>query len=265
MYELANFEVPQRTQKPRARGLTLVRDSGIGVTDAREAVEQYGEYMDYIKLRQFLIWYTRGDILREKIRIYSDGGIIPFPGGTVFEAAFLKGIVEQTFDSLLELGFGAIEISENVIEMSVKEKVLAISSAAEAGFKVFFEYGAKYEEAPLNPQVAAAEINEFLAAGAFKVVLERSQLDATIGPKGEFPSAGRLVELCELVGTDNVVFEAETIEHQVWLILQFGPEVNLGPNIDPYHVVSKLEPTRAGIGRPEGYTFFKTLGATLTK
>ncbi len=265
MYELDYFNVPQRSSKPRTRGLTLVRDSGIGVTEAREAVEQYGEYMDYVKLRQFLVWYTSAEILREKIKIYSEGNIVPFPGGTVFEAAYLKGIVGKTFESLRELGFGAIEISENVIEMTVNEKVKAISEAEKIGFDVFFEYGAKYEEEPIDPDTAASEIRQFLDAGAFKVVLERSQLDATIGPKGEFATAGRLVELCDKVGVDNIVFEAETMEHQVWLILQFGPEVNLGPNIDPYHVVSKLEPTRAGIGRPEGYTFFKTLGATLTK
>lgn len=265
MYELSYFDVPKRGAKPRQKGLTLVRDSGIGVTDAKEAVEQYGEYMDFIKLRQFLVWYTRGDILREKIRIYSEGGIVPFPGGTVFEAAYLKGIIDKTFDDLRSLGFGAIEISENVIEMSLPEKLDAISRARAVDFKVFFEYGAKYEEAPIDPVVAAADIEQFLEAGAFKVVLERSQLDATIGPKGDWPTADRLIELCERVGTENLVFEAETMEHQVWLILQLGPDVNLGPNIDPYHVVSKLEPTRAGIGRPEGYTFFKTLGATLTR
>lgn len=261
MFELEFLDVPRRSAKPRSRGLTLVRDCGLGISQVRDNLALYGDYLDYVKIRQFLIWYTPGEAVREKIEVYRAADVIPFPGGTVFEAAHLRNMVPQTLDALVELGFGAIELSDNVVELALEEKLAATRLAREKGFEVFFEYGAKYEEDPIDVEAATHEIEELLAAGATKIILERSQLDATIGPKGDLPTAGKMAELADRVGIDNLIFEAETIDHQVWLILQFGSEVNLGPNIEPYDVVSKIEPSRAGMGRPEGYTFFSTLGA----
>lgn len=264
-YELDFLDVPRRGGKPRTTGLTLVRDSGLGLTDVRDSVESYGEYLDYVKLRQFVIWYCNPASVRAKIEAFSAGGVVPFPGGTVYEAAYLRGEVPKTLEDLRQMGFGAIEISENVIDLSFDEKKDAIKRSLDLGFDVFFEHGPKYEEDPIDVKATAGEIKRLLAEGVHKVILERSQLDATIGPKGDWPTAGRIVELAEVAGAEHIVFEAETLDHQMWLISELGPDVNLGPNIDPYHVVAKLEPARVGIGRDEGYTFFTTMGATGSK
>jgi len=265
MYELDFLDVPRRGNKPRSNGLTLVRDSGLGLRDVEDLLTAYSQYLDYVKIRQFVIWYTNPKTVRAKMQAFSAHQVVPFPGGTVFEAAFLRQEVPKTLEALREMGFGAIEISENVIELTLDQKKDAISRSLDQGFDVFFEYGSKYEDQPIDVDAAAGEVQELLAAGATKVILERSQLDATIGPNGDWETAGRMEQLAEKVGVENLMFEAETIAHQVWLTLTFGPDVNLGPNIDPYHVVSKLEPIRAGIGRDEGYTFFASMGATLAK
>jgi phosphosulfolactate synthase len=259
--ELEFLELPRRGGKPRTNGLTLVRDCGLGLTDVRDALASYGEYLDYVKIRQFLLWYTDSAVVREKIRVFAEADVVPFPGGTVIEAAHLRGMVPRTMEALKELGFGALELSENVVELSDQQKVELITLALDHDFEVFFEFGTKYDEDAIDVDYAAGQVEALLEAGATKIILERSQLDATIGPRGDFATAGRLVELAERVGVDNLVFEAETVDHQVWLILEFGSEVNLGPNIDPYDVVKTIEPSRAGMGRPEGYTLFAALGA----
>ena len=77
--------------------------------------------------------------------------------------------------------------------------------------------------------------------------------DSAAGSLVEAPSqAGRLVELVRRVGLEKIVFEAESTAHHVWLFNTFGPEVNLGPNID-LDLVVKLEPTRRTLSREGGY------------
>lgn len=93
-----------------------------------------------------------------------------------------------------------------------------------------------------------------LEAGCDLVILERSQVELCLGRKGEKPESEKLVDLARRVGLENIVFEAEAVPHQVWLLRKFGPEVNLGPNLD-IDTIAKLEPTRRTLSREGGYTF----------
>ncbi|MQA80330.1 MAG: hypothetical protein GEV10_17920 [Streptosporangiales bacterium] len=258
-YGLEFLDLPRRGRKPRDKGITIVRDWGFGVGEATDVARAIGDYLDYVKLRQWAVWYTAADITREKNAIYRRHDIVPFPGGIVFEVAYHRGMLPQTLDGLRDLGFQAIEISDNIIDIALADKRQAVEGAIAAGLEVLFEYGKKYPTAAFDVDGAADEINAMLDAGASRVILERSQLDVTLGARCDGKEAGRLVRLVEKTGLDPLIFEAETTAHQMWLLETFGPDVNLGPNILPEQVGLKIEPARYGIGRDEGYTLFQQL------
>ncbi len=251
--------VPTRSRKPRTLGLTLVRDQGLSPRQLLDYAETFGEYLDYAKIKQFELWYMKPAVTVEKVGIYKAFGIKPFCGGTVLEAAYLQKLVPQTLESLREMGFTAVEVSDNIIEVDAAGMAKLIRSARESGFEVILEYGKKYPEESLNVDEAVAAINGSLEAGANLVVLERSQLDITIGYDGRGSDGASLEKLVAQVGLDKLVFEAESFDQQCRLIHTFGPDVNLGPNISPDFVIAKLEPARYGLGRDEGYSFFDRL------
>jgi len=255
-----NFlNIPHRGQKPRQVGLTLVRDPGLSARQLEEMLDTFGEFVDYAKIKQFELFYMGAELTRSKVALYRHHSVTPFCGGTVIEAAIIRDKVAQTLSALHEIGFRAIELSDNIVELTLAEKIALVRQAVAAGFEVLFEYGKKYDQDPIDVASASDEIQTLMQAGASRIILERSQLDATLGPDGKSATAGRLEELAARVGMRSVIFEAETPNHQLWLLHTFGPEVNLGPNISLEYVVSNLEPARCGLGRAEGYTFFEKL------
>lgn len=251
--------LPRRPGKPRSTGITIVRDWGWGMGEAADVADALGAYLDYVKIRQWAVWYLDKGVTRQKTAIYRRHHITPFPGGIVFEVGYQRGELARTYDALLELGFQAIEISDNIIELSLDDKRRCIGQAVDAGLEVLFEYGKKYAEEAFDVASAAREIQAVTDAGASRVILERSQLDVTLGPGADGAEQGRLVELVDKVGLNTIVFEAETLPHQMWLIRTFGADVNLGPNLTPEEIGLKLEPARYGIGRDEGYSLFEQL------
>lgn len=75
-----------------------------------------------------------------------------------------------------------------------------------------------------------------------------------LGQNGEKPQVQLLLDLIKRVGLEKIVFEAESVAHQVWLFKTFGPDVNMGPNID-MDLVIKFEPTRRTLSREGGYGY----------
>ena len=253
------LNVPQRTQKPRKVGITLVRDPGFSAAQLEEMLKTFGDFVDYAKIKQFELFYMAPEVTRAKVALYRKYSISPFCGGTVVEAAMIRGKVAETLTTLREIGFQSIELSDNIVEMTLKEKLALTQQAAKVGFEILFEYGKKYDSEPIDVNAAAGEIRTLLEAGVSRIILERSQLDSTLGENGKLPTAGRLRELADRVGLEHVIFEAETPAHIMWLLHEFGPDANLGPNLAMEYIVGNLEPARCGLGRAEGYTFFERL------
>ena len=42
--------IPQRTQKPRLNGITMVMDKGLGIREAADLAETGAEYVDFVKI-----------------------------------------------------------------------------------------------------------------------------------------------------------------------------------------------------------------------
>jgi len=261
---LSFIKIPQRSNKPRKSGLTIARDCGIGYSMAQDVMETVGQYIDFIKMRHFFTLTAPIDpdhVFMRKIKLYRDHDIDVFPGGIVFELSWLQDKVEETFLNLTQLGFSAVECSENIIDINMEEKAQVIKKAKSFGLKVLFEVGEKYpDDEPLDVDLCAEEMKQLLDAGADLIILERAQSDILLGEKGERPEAKRLIELVGKVGLKHITFEAEKPDHQVWLVKTFGPEVNIGPNIDPDYV-AKFEPIRRTLNREIGYTWVKELKA----
>lgn len=253
------LDVPQRTKKPRNVGLTLTRDQGFSPFQVDDLMGAYGEFIDYTKIKQFELFYQPAELTRRKVANYRKHAVKVFTGGTVVEAAVIRGKVDQTLRTLREIGLEALELSDNIIDLDLKAKTDLAKKAVAAGFEVLFEYGKKYDNEPIDVDVATREIEMLLKAGSKMIILERSQLDATLGPKGDLPTAGRMKQLVDRIGMERLIFEAETGPHMLHLLHLFGPDVNLGPNIAAEYVASNLEPARCGLGRAEGYSFFKKL------
>lgn len=252
-------DIPERSKKPRKVGLTLARDLGLGYEMAASWIEAEGEFIDFMKIRHLyvlLMTADEDDLIRRKIKLYRQHNIDVNPGGIVFEMAFLSNAVEKTFETLAELGFTAVELSENIIPLTLEQKINAIGQARARGLKTLFEVGEKYPSGELNVDLAAREMRTMLDAGCDLLILEKSQLDMCLGVTGEKPQARLIVDLARRVGLEKIVFEAESTAHQVWLFKTFGPDVNIGPNID-MDLVIKVEPTRRTLSREGGYGYLR--------
>jgi phosphosulfolactate synthase len=253
------LNVPQRSTKPREVGLTLTRDQGFSAAQVDDLMATFGQFIDYAKIKQFELFYQPTELTRAKVANYKKHAVKTFCGGTVVEAAIIRDEVDKTLRTLKGIGLEAIELSDNIVELDLKAKVELAKKAVGVGFEVLFEYGKKYDNEPIDVNAAAKEIETLIKAGSRRIILERSQLDATLGQKGELPTAGRMRELVDRIGMSPLIFEAETAPHMLYLLHTFGPDVNLGPNISAEYVASNLEPARCGLGRAEGYSFFKKL------
>jgi phosphosulfolactate synthase len=249
--------LPQRPAKPRQTGLTMVRDDGQPLSQIQAILDSYGHLFDYMKFRQFVTWYMEPAELRAKIDACTGADVRTFLGGTVLEVAHLHGQTEYALEAMQSYGLTAVEVSSSMARLTMQQLSRVVGLAKDAGFEVLYEYGKKFQEEALDVAGAISNIRALLEAGASRIIVERWQLDAALGEDGKAESAGRIVELADAVGLESLVFEAETLAHQVWLLRELGPDVNLGPNIDPFHVPAKLEPFRNGIGSEVGYWVFE--------
>jgi len=249
--------IPERSRKPRTRGLTLARDYGIGFRQAQDWMESVGEFIDYIKMRHLFTLLAPLDaehLMMRKIRLYREHQVEVNPGGTVFELAWLNKQVERCFATLAQLGFTAVECSENMIPLSPAEKVASVKAAKAEGLKVMFEVGEKYPTGALDVDMVVRDMDALKEAGCDLGVLEKSLMEQCLGPQADRPEAEKLVQIAERVGLDFVVFEAESVIHHGWLFRTFGPDASLGPNLEPEYI-AKLEATRRTLSREGGYTF----------
>lgn len=244
------IEIVERAAKPRTTGLTLVRDPGFGLQMLRAHLETAAPFIDYAKMRNLTPRLFPESLLVDKVALYREYQIEVFFGGIVFEAAWLQGQVDRAIAYASRFGVKTVEISDNIITLSLEEKLDFVRRYLDAGVSVLYEWGKKYPAAPLEPVRAADEIGHLLALGVSRVILEEAELSLLF--KSE-RGRGLLKELIGAVGAAHVIFEIANTEQQVWLINELGPDVNLGPNIALEEVLW-LEPTRRGLGRASGYT-----------
>jgi phosphosulfolactate synthase len=237
------LNLPQRTSKPRRRGITHVLDKGLPVAEVGHLLNVCGAYVDVWKLGWGTAYLDPG--LVEKLAVLDGHGVLACTGGTLLEVAWQQGAVEPYLDWAAEMGFPCVEVSCGVAQMTAEDKRGLVEAAAER-FIVLAEIGIKDPTVEVSAAVWAVDAVGDLAAGATWVVTEGRES----GTVGLFDSTGEVRSdvvdaVVDAVGIGTTVFEAPLKEQQAWLIRRFGPDVNLA-NVAPSDALG-LEALRLGL------------------
>lgn len=243
-----NFITPNRNSKPRENGITMMLDKGMGLNAVYDLLEVSGEFVDLAKFG----WGTSAlhdrDLIKNKVEMYSSYDVIPYPGGTLFEIAYLKNRFDEFLNEADRLGFKAIEISDGSINIPLDDRREAISKAKDQGFLVISEVGKKDpdEDHKLDFDNRVDLIHFDIDAGADRVLIEAREGGKDIGIYDECGNV-KEDELEALARTDGnkLIWESPLKNQQTYLILKFGANVNLG-NIAPDEVTA-LETMRRGL------------------
>ncbi|MEX2451787.1 MAG: phosphosulfolactate synthase [Rhodospirillales bacterium] len=255
-YALDFIEIVERPDKPRSCGLTLVRDPGYGLKMIEAYLETGGAWIDYVKFRNYNPRFYSEKLFYDQIKLYRDYDVKPMVGGTTGEICYLQGHWDRMVDYLHEAGCQALEISTNYLEISEAEKLKLVHQCAEKGFDVLLEWGVKTPTEPLDPDKATKDIKALLDEGARMVILEEGEVDLLLGKDGKSPNAQRMHDLIEGVGIENIIIESVERKQQTWLLLNYGPTINIGPNV-LFEDVFWLENMRRGLGRPVDFQAIK--------
>jgi phosphosulfolactate synthase len=192
--------------------------------------------------------FFQRDVLKEKVRTVTAHGVYCMPGGTFQEVAIWQGAFDRYLDRAHELGFNAIEVSDGTIEMERRTRADAIAKAVKAGFRVLSEVGKK-DPADAQPMAALAEVvNADLDGGAFMVIMEAREAGKGVGiyDASGLPKEAEIEAFLKGVrDPDRILWEAPLGPQQRYLVLRFGPNVNLG-NVVPEDILA-LEALRCGL------------------
>jgi len=244
--------LPERPAKPRNSGITMVMDKGLSVREAEDFMSVGSEYTDHVKLGFGTSLITPG--FEKKIAIYKKAGVIPYFGGTLFEAFIIRNMFREFLDFIDKYEIELVEVSDGSYDFEHKRKLEYIARLAERG-TVISEVGSKKKDVIYTPDEWVAMMRSELIAGSVKVIAEARE-SGTTGIYNEDGSVNNVIirSIAEHVKLENVIWEAPLKSQQAWFIKHFGANVNLG-NIAPSEIIP-LETLRLGL---RGDTFFQFL------
>src|SRR6188474_1025542 len=240
-FNLSN--IPDRNQKPRTSGLTMVMDKGLSINEAKNFLSVSHPHVDIVKLGFGTSFVTPN--LKEKIEVYQSYNIPIYFGGTLFEAFLIRNQFEDYIAVCQEYGISYMEVSDGSITIPHSEKCGYIEKLTKYG-TVLSEVGSKDAEHIIPPykwiELMRAELN----AGATYVIAEAREA----GNVGIYRGSGEVREglvqeiLTQIPG-EKIIWEAPQKAQQLYFIELVGCNVNLG-NIAPTEVIP-LETMRIGL------------------
>ncbi|MGI9545451.1 MAG: phosphosulfolactate synthase [Cyclobacteriaceae bacterium] len=243
--------IPERTQKPREFGYTMVMDKGLSLREVEDMINVGGTYIDIVKLGWATSYVTPN--LKEKLEVYRSAGIPTYFGGTLFEAFIVRNQFEDYQRVLDKYTMTFAEVSDGSIELDHEVKCDYISKLSDQ-VTVLSEVGSKDVEKIIPPYKWIKLMQAELDAGAWKVIGEARES----GNVGLFRSSGEVrsglvQEILTKIPFEKIIWEAPQKSQQVWFIKLLGANVNLG-NISPNEVIP-LETIRLGL-RGDTFTHF---------
>jgi phosphosulfolactate synthase len=256
-----NFElpfIPERTQAPREKGLTMMMDKGLSWRQAENFVDSCADYTDLVKLGFGTSYLTKD--FKRKLDIYKDAGLKCYLGGTLFEAFIIRDMFDEYRSLLKKFDIGMTEVSDGSIVLNHDRKCEYIAELSK-DFTVLSEVGSKEEGILISPNKWINMMQSELEAGSWKVIAEARE-SGNVGiyrPNGTAHVA-LVNKIISKVSVENILWEAPQKTQQVWFIKQFGSNVNLG-NISHDEVIP-LETLRIGL---RGDTFHDFLPEELAK
>ncbi|MBC3785524.1 phosphosulfolactate synthase [Spirosoma utsteinense] len=244
-------QIPERTDKPRQSGLTMVMDKGLSLREVEDFLSTSAQHADIIKLGWATSYVTPN--LKAKIAIYQDAGIPVYFGGTLFEAFVVRNQFDDYRRLLDEFNLSYAEVSDGSIDMLQDDKCEYIRQLA-TQVTVLSEVGSKDESKIIPPYKWIQLMKSELEAGAWKVIGEARE-GGTVGlfrASGEVRQ-GLVEEILTQIPSEKILWEAPQKEQQVWFVKLLGANVNVG-NIAPSEVIP-LETIRLGL-RGDTFTHF---------
>ncbi|MCF6359485.1 MAG: phosphosulfolactate synthase [Cyclobacteriaceae bacterium] len=245
-------DIPERTEKPRESGYTMVMDKGLSCREVEDFLSTSAAHTDIVKLGWGTSFVTPN--LKEKLKIYKDAGMPTYFGGTLFEAFVIRNQFDDYRKILDKYEMPFAEVSDGSIELDHDLKCEFIRKLSDQ-VTVLSEVGSKDVEKIIPPYKWIDLMQSELDAGAWKVIGEAREG----GNVGLFRSTGEVrsglvEEILTKIPSDKIIWEAPIKAQQVWFIKLLGTNVNLG-NIAPNEVIP-LETIRIGL---RGDTFMDFL------
>lgn len=244
--------IPQRPEKPREKGITMVMDKGLSFRQTEDFIESSGDLADLVKLGFGTSIVTNE--LSKKIKLYQSAGIEVYFGGTLFEAFVARNMFDDYRKLLDKYKLGMVEVSDGSIEIEHKKKCDYIKTLT-SQVTVLSEVGYKDTNRIIPPYKWIELIQKEIDAGSWKVIAEAREG----GNVGIYRGSGEvrsdlIEEILTEIPSEKILWEAPQKSQQVWFIKLMGSNVNLG-NISPNEVIP-LECLRLGV---RGDTFFDHL------
>lgn len=248
----ADIPRPERQGKPRSRGINMMIDWGLGSHAQQDVLETSSYYIDKVKIAGTLPAVLPKDVLKKKIALYREHSIDVATGGLFAELTLKQNNFDRYLTEAREMGFTSIEISDNLLRMSAREKSAAIRYAIEEyDFNVYGEVGKK--EGKLTDDEAMADIGVCLDAGCSAVYLEAAEMYVD----GSKARTALIKRISDTYPMDKLIFELPVVisrgsSHATklmaadQLVVTFGTEVNFA-NIE-HNELLVLELFRLGMG-----------------
>lgn len=240
-------------RKPRASGLTMMADFGLPYRYAADVVEMAAAYIDFAKIAVGTSRLYGLTYLRRKLALYKKNRIRPFIGGQFQEYVFAVYGARALGRFLAEarrVGFDVVEISDNCVPLTDRERGRQIRLARDCGLAVFGEVGSKDMKNDARLLLRQAEV--CFRAGAELVLVEAAELIQNGKPKLKLIDQLRRGldmsrVLIELPGPWIPGVTLSSVEDmKKFLVAEFGPDVNLA-NVMPQDIL-ETEALRVGLG-----------------
>jgi phosphosulfolactate synthase len=236
-------QMPDRHQKPRESGITMVMDKGLSIQEARNFLSIAYPHVDVLKLGFGTSYVTPN--LREKIEVYRSYDVPVYFGGTLFEAFLIRGQVEDFIHICKDFGVHHVEVSDGSVDIPHAEKCGYIEKLTKH-FTVLSEVGSKDAAHIIPPYKWIELMRAELSAGASYVIAEARE-SGNVGiyrGSGEVRE-GLVQEILTQIPGEKILWEAPQKAQQLYFLELLGCNVNLG-NIAPSEVIS-LEAMRIGL------------------
>jgi phosphosulfolactate synthase len=252
-FDFIELPAQRSVTKPRANGLTMMIDWGLGLMSLEDTLEISGDYIDLGKIAVGTPRLYDQALLKRKFDLYASHQVRPFLGGMFIEHYYETNGMEampQFYAESKRVGFKVIEVSDNLRPFTSNERRNLIQMALDHGLTVFGEVGAKWETNDAATLIAQAE--ECFEAGCELVLVEGAEL---VDSNGE-PMRDLLDALRQALDLDHVLFElpgpwisgctmCAIHDLKKLLITEFGANVNIA-NVMPEDVM-ETEVLRAGL------------------
>lgn len=231
----------------------MMADFGLPYRYAEDIVEMAAPYIDLAKIAVGTSRLYALPYLRRKLALYKKNRIRPFVGGqfqeyvfAVYGAAALRGFLTEA----KRVGFDVVEISDNCVPLTDRERARQIALAMDCGLAVFGEVGSKDMKNDAALLVRQAEV--CFRAGAELVLVEAAELIENGKPKMKLIDGIRRAldmtkVLIELPGPWISGVTLSAVEDmKKFLVAEFGPDVNIA-NVMPQDLI-ETEALRVGLG-----------------